>query len=114
GRAGGIEEVQPSAARVNEVLGAPVLIDGRALVATVSIGVSLFPRDGDSMGELLKHSDTAMYHAKDSGRNTFQVFNPQLDMALKRRVAIEGSLRAALKLGQLDVHYQPIIDIQSR
>ncbi len=113
-RVAGIEQVHSTAARVNEVLGAPVLIDGRALVATVSIGVSLYPRDGDSMVELLKHSDTAMYHAKDSGRNNFQVFNPQLDMALKRRVAIEASLRAAMKLNQLDVHYQPIVDIQTR
>jgi EAL domain-containing protein (putative c-di-GMP-specific phosphodiesterase class I) len=91
-----------------------VVIDGRALVATVSIGVSLYPRDGESMVELLKHSDTAMYHAKDSGRNTFQVFNPQLDQTLKRRVAIEASLRAAIKLNQLDVHYQPIIDINTQ
>ena len=109
-----VEHVQTTATRVNEVLGAPVVIDGRALVATVSIGVSLFPRDGATMGELLKHSDTAMYHAKDSGRNTFQVFSPQLDQTLKRRVAIEASLRAAIKLNQLDVHYQPIIDIQTQ
>jgi diguanylate cyclase (GGDEF)-like protein/PAS domain S-box-containing protein len=110
----GIDQVQTTATRVNEVLGAPVVIDGRALVATVSIGVSMFPRDGESMGELLKHSDTAMYHAKDSGRNNFQVFNPQLDQTLKRRVAIEASLRAAIKLNQLDVHYQPIIDIHTQ
>ena len=62
-----------AATRINEVLSAPVMIDGRALVATVSIGVSLFPRDGATMGELLKHSDTAMYQAKDLGRNNFQV-----------------------------------------
>ena len=109
-----VEHVQNTATRVNEVLGSPVVIDGRALVATVSIGVSLFPRDGETMGELLKHSDTAMYHAKDSGRNTFQVFNPQLDQTLKRRVAIEASLRAAIKLNQLDVHYQPILDINTQ
>jgi len=109
-----VEHVQTTAARVNEMLGTPVVIDGRALVATVSIGVSLFPRDGKTMGELLKHSDTAMYHAKDSGRNTFQVFSPALDQTLKRRVAIEASLRAAIKLNQLDVHYQPILDIHSQ
>ncbi len=90
------------------------MIDGRALVATVSIGVSMFPRDGATMGELLKHSDTAMYQAKDLGRNNFQVFSPQMDRTLKERVAIESSLRAALKLQQFDVHYQPIIDIHSR
>jgi diguanylate cyclase (GGDEF)-like protein/PAS domain S-box-containing protein len=108
------DEVAIAATRINEVLSAPVMIDGRALVATVSIGVSMFPRDGATMGELLKHSDTAMYQAKDLGRNNFQVFSPQMDRSLKERVAIESSLRAGLKLQQFDVHYQPIIDIHSR
>jgi diguanylate cyclase (GGDEF)-like protein/PAS domain S-box-containing protein len=108
------DEVGTAATRINEVLSAPVMIDGRALVATVSIGVSLFPRDGATMGELLKHSDTAMYQAKDLGRNNFQVFSPQMDRSLKERVAIESSLRVGLKLHQFDVHYQPIIDIHSR
>ena len=108
------DEVAIAATRINEVLSAPVTIDGRALVATVSIGVSMYPRDGATMGELLKHSDTAMYQAKDLGRNNFQVFSPQMDRSLKERVAIESSLRAGLKLQQFDVHYQPIIDIHTR
>ena len=108
------DEVAIAATRINEVLSAPVMVDSRALVVTVSIGVSLYPRDGASMGELLKHSDTAMYQAKDLGRNGFQVFSPQMDRTLKERVAIESSLRAGLKLNQFDVHYQPIIDINSR
>jgi diguanylate cyclase (GGDEF)-like protein/PAS domain S-box-containing protein len=108
------DEIAIAATRINEVLSAPVMIDGRALVATVSIGVSLYPRDGATMGELLKHSDTAMYQAKDLGRNNFQVFSPQMDRSLKERVAIESSLRVGLKLHQFDVHYQPIIDIHSR
>jgi diguanylate cyclase (GGDEF)-like protein/PAS domain S-box-containing protein len=108
------DEVAIAATRINEVLSAPVMVDSRALVVTVSIGVSLYPRDGASMGELLKHSDTAMYQAKDLGRNNFQVFSPQMDRTLKERVAIESSLRAGLKLQQFDVHYQPIIDIHSR
>jgi diguanylate cyclase (GGDEF)-like protein/PAS domain S-box-containing protein len=108
------DEVAVAATRINEVLSAPVMIDGRALVATVSIGVSLYPRDGASMGELLKHSDTAMYQAKDLGRNNFQVFSPQMDRELKERVTVESSLRVGLKLNQFDVFYQPIIDIHSR
>ena len=109
------DEVAIAATRINEVLSAPVMIDGRALVATVSIGVSMFPRDGATMGELLKHSDTAMYQAKDLGRNNFQVFSPQMDRSLKERVAIESSACApASSCNQFDVHYQPIIDIHSR
>lgn len=108
------EEINSAANRINSVLSGPVVIDGRAVVATVSIGVSVFPRDGATMGELLKHSDTAMYQAKDSGRNNYQVFSPKMDQQLKRRVAIENALRAALKLGQLEVHYQPVIEIATK
>ncbi len=91
-----------------------MVVDGRPLVTTVSIGVSLFPRDGADMGELLRHSDTAMYQAKDRGRNNFQLFSPIMARKLRERVAIEASLRAALERGQLDVHYQPIVDIVSK
>ena len=66
------------------------------------------------MGELLRHSDTAMYQAKDRGRNNFQLFSPIMARKLRERVAIEASLRAALDRGQLDVHYQPIVDIATK
>jgi diguanylate cyclase (GGDEF)-like protein/PAS domain S-box-containing protein len=105
--------VNETAARINEALAAPVIVDGRPLVTTVSIGVSLYPRDGSDVGELLRHSDTAMYQAKDRGRNNFQLFSPVMDRKLKERIAVEASLRAAIEQKQLDVHYQPIIDIES-
>ncbi len=105
--------IHDMAARINEELSAPVIVDGRPLVATVSIGVCLFPRDGVDMGELLRHSDTAMYQAKDRGRNNFQLFSPNMARKIRERVAVEASLRAALERQQFDVHYQPIIDIGS-
>jgi diguanylate cyclase (GGDEF)-like protein/PAS domain S-box-containing protein len=105
--------VNETAARINEALGEPVIVDGRPLVTTVSIGVSLYPRDGLDVGELLRHSDTAMYQAKDRGRNNFQLFSPVMDRKLKERIAVESSLRTAIEQKQLDVHYQPIIDIES-
>ena len=83
-------------------------------MTTASIGVSLYPRDGADMGELLRHSDTAMYQAKDRGRNNFQLFSPIMARRLKERMAIETSLRTAMQTGQLDVHYQPIVDISTR
>ncbi|HEY1891956.1 MAG TPA: EAL domain-containing protein [Steroidobacteraceae bacterium] len=107
------EQINEAASRITEALVAPVLIDGRSLVTTASIGVSLFPRDGSTMGELLRQSDTAMYQAKDRGRNNFQLFSPVMERKLKERIAIESSLRAALQSQQLDVHYQPIVDIAS-
>jgi len=107
------EQVNDAAVRINDALSAPVLVDGRPLVTTVSIGVSLYPRDGTDMGELLRHSDTAMYQAKDRGRNNFQLFSPAMDRRLKERMTIETSLRAALQGQQLATHYQPIIDINT-
>src|SRR5262249_41643507 len=65
-------------------------------------------------GELLRHSDTAMYQAKDRGRNNFQLFSPIMERKLKERIAVEASLRAALEQKQLDVHYQPVVDIASQ
>jgi diguanylate cyclase (GGDEF)-like protein/PAS domain S-box-containing protein len=108
------EQVHETASRINEALSAPVIVDNRPLVTTVSIGVSLYPRDGTDIGELLRHSDTAMYQAKDRGRNNFQLFSPMMDRKLKERMAVEGSLRNALAQHQLDVHYQPIVDIDSQ
>ena len=108
------DQVNEAAGRITEALSAPVIVDGRPLVTTASIGVSLYPRDGSDMGELLRHSDTAMYQAKDRGRNNFQLFSPIMARRLKERMAIETSLRSAMERGQLDVHYQPIVDISSR
>jgi diguanylate cyclase (GGDEF)-like protein/PAS domain S-box-containing protein len=109
----GTDTVSDTAARITQALAAPMVVDGRTLVTTVSIGVSLYPRDGADMGELLRHSDTAMYQAKDKGRNNFQLFSPQMDRHLKARIAIESSLRTALQSRQLDVHYQPIVEIDT-
>jgi len=109
----GSDQVNEAAGRINEALCAPVSIDGRSIVTTVSIGVSMFPRDGADMGELLRHSDTAMYQAKDRGRNNFQLFTAGMDRKLKERMAIETKLRSALQDEQLEVHYQPVIDLQT-
>ncbi|HEX8783966.1 MAG TPA: EAL domain-containing protein, partial [Steroidobacteraceae bacterium] len=108
------QQVNDTAARINHALSAPMVVDGRTLVTTVSIGVALYPNDGADMGELLRHSDTAMYQAKDRGRNNYQLFSQSMDKRLKERIAIESSLRTALQSRQLDVHYQPIVDIESQ
>jgi len=107
------EKVNEAAERINQALSAPMVVDGRTLVTTVSIGVALYPRDGIDMGELLRHSDTAMYQAKDRGRNNFQLFSPAMDRRLKERIAVEASLRTALQTRQLEVHYQPIVEIET-
>jgi diguanylate cyclase (GGDEF)-like protein/PAS domain S-box-containing protein len=108
------DEVTLGANRIIDSLNKPIVIDQHPLQTTGSVGVSLFPRDGADMGELLKHSDTAMYQAKDRGRNNVQMFSQIMNRKLKHRVAMEASLRDALRLKQLDVHYQPFVSLITR
>jgi diguanylate cyclase (GGDEF)-like protein/PAS domain S-box-containing protein len=108
------DEVALGAARIIETLDRPIMIDQHPLLTTGSVGVSLFPRDGSDMVELLKHSDTAMYQAKDRGRNNVQMFSQVMNRKLKHRVAVEASLREALRLKQFDVHYQPFVNLLTR
>jgi diguanylate cyclase (GGDEF)-like protein/PAS domain S-box-containing protein len=108
------DEVTLGAARIVETLNRPIVIDSYPLQTTGSVGVSLYPRDGADMIELLKHSDTAMYQAKDRGRNNVQMFSHAMNRKLKHRVAVEASLREALRLKQLDVHYQPFVNLITR
>jgi diguanylate cyclase (GGDEF)-like protein len=108
------DEVTLGAGRIIETLNRPIVIDRHPLQTTGSVGVSLYPRDGANMIELLKHSDTAMYQAKDRGRNNVQMFSHAMNRKLKHRVAVEASLREALRLKQLDVHYQPFVNLITR
>ncbi len=108
------DEVTQGAGRIVETLNRPIIIDRHPLQTTGSVGVSLYPRDGADMVELLKHSDTAMYQAKDRGRNNVQMFSHAMNRKLKHRVAVEASLREALRLKQLDVHYQPFVNLITR
>ena len=108
------DEITQGAGRIVETLTKPIIIDRHTLQTTGSVGVSLYPRDGSDMVELLKHSDTAMYQAKDRGRNNVQMFSEIMNRKLKQRVAVEASLREALRLKQLDVHYQPFVNLATR
>ena len=108
------EEVMMGAARIIEQLGAPIIVDQRPLQTSASVGISIFPRDGEDMVELLKHSDTAMYQAKERGRNNMQVFSAQMNRRVQHRVAVEAMLRDALRLKQLDVYYQPLVNLSTR
>ncbi len=108
------DEITLGSGRIIETLNRPIIIDGHSLQTTGSVGVSMYPRDGADMVELLKHSDTAMYQAKDRGRNNVQMFSHAMNRKLKHRVAVEASLREALRLKQLDVHYQPFVNLVTR
>ena len=78
-----------------------------------SIGLALFPQDGHDPQTLLKNADTAMFHGKSLGKNTYQFFTHQMNIAVKRRAELESSLRVAVKDGDFALHYQPQIDLNS-
>jgi diguanylate cyclase (GGDEF)-like protein/PAS domain S-box-containing protein len=108
------EEATQGAQRIVDAFAAPVVVAAHRLQTSASIGISLYPRDGRDMVELLKHSDTAMYQAKDRGRNNVQVFSPVMNQKLKHRVNVESMLRDAIRLKQLEVFYQPFINFATR
>src|SRR5438309_9398816 len=91
----------------------PFLIEGRELFATTSIGISLFPEDGVDSETLIKNADTAMYQAKEQGRDNYQLFNAFINAKALQRIALEHGLRKALANQELAVHYQPIYDFRS-
>jgi diguanylate cyclase (GGDEF)-like protein/PAS domain S-box-containing protein len=78
-----------------------------------SIGISVYPADGQDAEALMRSADTAMYHAKENGRGNYQFFTEALNIAIQHRVAVENQLRQALARGEFALHYQPQIDMQS-
>lgn len=95
------------------VLAEDILIDQHELSVSVSIGIAQYPADGSDVDTLLKHADIAMYSAKDSGRNNFQYFVPEMNVRALDRLMIESGLRRALDRNELELHYQPQIDARS-
>ena len=83
------------------------VIDERQLILTASIGISVYPDDGTTSSELLRNADTAMYQAKEKGRNTYSYFTAAMNRDISRRLAIEEQLRGALDRNEFEVHYQP-------
>ncbi len=91
----------------------PIVMKDRELDITCSIGVSLYPHDGQEPGALLKNAEAAMRRAKELGRNNFQFYTTELNVKLGDRLALQTMLRRALDRGEFLLHYQPKVDIQS-
>jgi diguanylate cyclase len=100
------------AEKVIDALATPFSVEQSDLYVTVSIGISSCPGDGDDMPQLIRNADTAMYQAKRQGKNTFSLFNPQLDHAAQKRLLIESRLRKALEREELSLHYQPKLRLE--
>ena len=89
-------------------------IDGRELMITASVGISVYPSDGSTSSELLRNADSAMYHSKEEGRNTYSYFTDAMNQGVSRRLALEEQMHGALDRGEFYVYYQPKVDISSR
>ena len=89
----------------------PFIINGRELMITLSIGIAISPDNGTSPTELLSHADTAMYQAKSIGRNTYSSFTKEMNTAMLRRFEIEEQMHGALKRNELELYFQPQINV---
>jgi diguanylate cyclase (GGDEF)-like protein/PAS domain S-box-containing protein len=101
------------AQRVLASLSQPAIVEGHEIRTTVSIGISIFPHDGDSVESLLRNADLAMYHAKGVGRSCFQYYRKELNSDALERLELEASLSRAIQHDDLFVHFQPKLDLDS-
>lgn len=102
-----------AAIRVLKAVAKPHLVDSHDLSVTASIGVSVYPEDGVTAAILIKNADTAMYQAKESGRNTYRFFKPEMNVRAVKRRSLGEDLRHALEQDEFSLHYQPKINLQS-
>ncbi|MFI5303695.1 MAG: EAL domain-containing protein [Nitrospiria bacterium] len=91
----------------------PFQVAGHEIFITASIGITLYPYDGDDIETLLKNADIAMYRAKDKGRNTYQFYTRDMNNTALERLELETGLRRAIEKEELELHYQPIVDAES-
>ena len=107
------EDAARSAEKILLALGAPHSIAGQYLHIDGSIGIGVYPEDGEDAETLIKNADTAMYHAKEEGRNNFQFFKADMNLKAVERQSIEGSLRRALEREEFLLHYQPKVNLDT-
>lgn len=101
------------AEKVQDTLNRSFLVNAHELHVSASIGISLYPDDGTDIATLMRAADTAMYHAKETGRRTYQFHTPALNKAVQQRLAIENRLRQAFARNELALYYQPQVDLTS-
>ncbi len=99
--------------KVLKALETPFLLEGYEFFITASIGIALFPRDGEDTDTLLKHADTAMYSVKEEGRNDTKFFSQEMNQRTLEHLVMEQDLHHALERNELELHYQPQMDLAS-
>ncbi|WP_373389570.1 EAL domain-containing protein [Pseudomonas alcaligenes] len=106
-REGALNRAIHVAEQILASLAQPFVLQGREFFVTASIGIALAPQDGDELSQLMKNADTAMYHAKERGKNNFQFYQAEMNATALQRLELESDLRHALEQGQFQLYYQP-------
>ena len=101
------------ARRVLDMLGEPFTLDGVSFSVTASIGIALYPNDGETLNDLIKNADAAMYRVKERGRAGFRFYQPQMNVDLLARMKLDHAMRVALERGDFRLHYQPQVELAS-
>lgn len=105
------EDAIPVAQKLLDVAAEPINVGGASLSVTASIGIAIYPEDGGDAESLLRNADSAMYRAKESGRNNYQLCTEEMKQRAMERLSMETRLRRALHDGDLTVHYQPVVTL---
>ena len=105
------EDISQVASNVLKQMQAPFTLRGTDIRASCSIGIAVYPKDGETFGELLRHADVAMYQAKDSGRNTYRFFDEDVNTSMQENLHLISSLREAIDQEEFVLHYQPIMNL---
>jgi predicted signal transduction protein with EAL and GGDEF domain len=107
------EEVARAARRLLRRISEPIELDGRELVVSGSVGIATWPEDGDDFETLLRNCDTAMYHAKSRGRNSYQFYSEAMNSVVLKRLLLENKLRQAIECEELELQFQPKVELAS-
>jgi len=109
----GPRDAQECAEKVLQALRLPYVLDGHELHVSASIGIAVYPQDGTEAEALIRNADSAMYEAKGRGRDSYRFYRKDLNNSARSRQSLDTDLRHAMDLRQLELHFQPIIDLQS-
>jgi diguanylate cyclase (GGDEF)-like protein/PAS domain S-box-containing protein len=107
------EDARYIAQKIIDTVSERLMIDDHELHITPSIGICVYPHDGQDAETLMRNADTAMYHAKEMGRNNYQFFTRSMNIITQQRLVLENDLRRALEHGELSLHYQPQVDLRT-
>lgn len=108
-----VQDITQISEKILAAVSEPIMTNGHEMHVTASMGITVFPFDDTDIEHLLRNADTAMYRAKEAGRNNFQFYTAAMNALIRERVEIENGLRHALERNELLLHYQPQVDIES-